>query len=88
MKEPTLQDIIDKGIQYYARQWDTDAEHIRYNNSPTIVDVLNKGIQHYVLIASEEYKQEEKARRSAEQKKNTIFGYEFSHDSSEGRRYE
>lgn len=97
MKEPTLQDILEKGIQYYARrEWEGDSGRLwnspvlPYNDSPTILQVLDKGIQHYIRIDHEEYVRikriEEKTRKPVEPIRN-ITGIDLP-DSSEGRRYE
>ena len=95
MKRPTLQDILEEGIRYYAQleeyaYLDLCDAPVPYKNTRenrlTILDVLNKGVQHYVQIAREEYKKDEK--KSAEPKKQTLpLGWDGP-DSSEGRRYE
>lgn len=101
MNKPTLQDILEEGIRYYAQLEDflyqdfcnrpvPDNAPIHYKNAHgnrlTILDVLNKGVQHYVQIAREEYKKDEK--KSTEPKKQTLPLIGDWPDSSEGRRYE
>lgn len=96
MKEPTLQDILEEGIRYYAQRWDSvnflmdKMTEPNNNNGLTLLQVLDKGVQHYVRRAHEEYERikrmEEKTRKPAEPMRN-ITGINLP-DSSEGRRYE
>lgn len=99
MKKPTLQDILEEGIRYFAQVMPDNEYDLFYNPTRhkvlTILNVLDRGVQHYVQIAREEYKREKAERRSPIEEalgiklkdRNAMPGCDGP-DSSEGRRYE